>query len=115
MKAVNLLPPDYSGSQRVTVGARLGRHPVAVGGAGRRRRRRGCPRLHLALGVVDSIGEQQELTSLKVQLAAVNKLQRPSPDGVRRGSPRSTRRTRRALPGTASCRGSARVLPRTSG
>ncbi len=82
MKAVNLLPPDYSGLRRAGFGDRFGTHPVAVGGAA------------AAVVAVAALGfawnsasstassKQAQLASLEEQLSTVKKAAVPAGQGV---------------------------------
>ncbi len=82
MKAVNLLPPDYSGLKRSTLNDRFGGHTVAVGGTA------------AAVVAVAALGfawhsasstassKQAELSSLEAQLATVKKAAAPAGNGV---------------------------------
>jgi Tfp pilus assembly protein PilN len=82
MKAVNLLPPDYSGSQRSPVGVRLGRHPAALGGTAVAVVAVGVLGFAWQSASTTGSANQKKLTSLQVQLAAINKTAAPVSDGI---------------------------------
>ncbi len=111
MKAVNLLPPDYTGLRGTSLGDRLGTHTVALVGAG------------AAVVVVAALGatwhsasstasaKKSELASLKVQLAKLSQSAAPAGSGVqaRIAEINTTDATRVAWDGFMSRL--ARVLP----
>jgi Tfp pilus assembly protein PilN len=73
MRAVNLLPADYSGTSRVSVGNRLGRHAVAAGGVGAAAVAASALGLLWHSASTQAAANETQLTSLKVQLARVAK------------------------------------------
>ena len=111
MKAVNLLPPDYTGLRGTTLGDRLGSHTVALVGAG------AAVVVVAALGVTwhsassTASAKKSELASLKVQLAKLSQSSSAVGQGVqaRLAQINSTDATRVAWDGFMSRL--ARVLP----
>ncbi len=73
MRAVNLLPTDYSGSTRPSVGNRLGRHGVAAGGVGAAAVAAAVLGMTWHSASTQVAANETQLTSLKVQLARVAK------------------------------------------
>jgi Tfp pilus assembly protein PilN len=82
MRAVNLLPSDYSGSNRATVGNRLNRHAVAIGGVGAATVAAAALGLSWHSASTQVSADQTQLTSLEVQLARVAKSAPSSGDSV---------------------------------